>query len=259
MAGTTVQTGDFRRSLTAKLDRSSPMPAYLQIADALRSFVQAAGLAAGMPLPPERILSAQFGVSRMTLREAYDVLEREGLIECQRGRGTFVSARVRKQQQEMRSFTQEIVRRGGVPSSRLLLFRTIKPAPAAREFFALPEAEQVYEIHRVRFSDRIPLALEAVQIPCCLCPDLERFDLSRVSLYQVLEQDYGLPLARCVEEISARLPSRREKRLHELAAGAAVLVIERKTYTKNDTPVELAVTTYRGDLYRAIVHSVRSR
>lgn len=259
MAVTATETTGIQRLPAARIDRGNPMPVYIQIAEALRSFLKAAGLTPGMPLPPERILSGHFGVSRMTLREAYGVLEREGVIERQRGKGTFVSARVRKQQQEMRSFTEEITRRGAVPSSKVLLFRTVKPVPAAKDFFALPEAELVYEIQRVRFGDRVPLALESVQIPCSLCPNLERFDLSKVSLYGILEQDCGFALARCAEEISARPPSRREKRLLELPAGVAVLVIERKTYTVNETPAELAKTTYRGDLYRAIVHSVRSR
>jgi DNA-binding GntR family transcriptional regulator len=62
-------------------------------------------------------------------------------------------------------------------------------------------------------------------------------------------------LAHCTEQISAATPTKSQRQL--LQASGAVLVVNRRTYTEKETPVELASTTYRGDLYTAIVHSVR--
>jgi GntR family transcriptional regulator len=245
---------------TVRVDKADPHPIYAQIASRIEALLRRGVVAPSTALPPERLLARQLGVSRMTLRQAYDVLERAGLIECQRGRGTFVSARhLEKQQQEMRSFTEEIRARGAVPSSKLISMRTAKPGLAARDFFGIPETEEVYEIERVRLADATPVSLEKVEIPCYLCPGLTDFDLARQSLYRILEQHYGLELARCVEEISAAQPNRVQRQLLDVPRSSAVLVVRRKAYTTNDTPAELAVTAYRGDLYHAMVRSVRTR
>src|SRR3954452_4104678 len=112
------------------IDKSNGEPIYLQIAAAIKQLLHSGKIPPGSSLPPEQVLARQFGVSRMTMRQANDVLEREGLIERQRGRGTFaVQNRLIKQEQETRSFSEEIRRRGGVPSSRLISFKTV-PATA---------------------------------------------------------------------------------------------------------------------------------
>jgi len=251
--------GDPGHFLRIRIDKSSPVPAYVQISDAIKKLLEPGTIPAGNPLPPERVLCEHLGVSRMTLRQACDALEREGYIESHRGRGTFVAPRrMQKKQQEMRSFTEEIRRRGMTPSSRLLMFRTIKPAGSDLDFFGLPESELIYELERVRLADDSPIAVERIHLPQYLCPNLDRFNLSSNSIYQILEENYGLKLAHCTEEISAANPSTAHRQLLRVPSRSAVLVVNRKTYSDKETPVELATTTYRGDLYTAIVYSVRN-
>jgi GntR family transcriptional regulator len=235
-------------------------PAYQRIADHLQARIETGEIEAGSMLPPERTLCQEYAVSRMTLRQACGLLEQEGLIERRRGSGTFVSPKkMRKRQQEMRGFTEEIRARGGNPSSRLLAFRTIDPELATRDFLALPVGALVYQIERLRLNDGVPLALENVEVPCHLCPNLDRFDLATQSLYAILEENYGLTLSHCFEEISAARSTPRLRRMLALPASTPVLAIQRRTFTTNHTPVELASTIYRGDLYSAMVRSVRAR
>jgi GntR family transcriptional regulator len=241
-----------------RVDKASRIPVYVQIAEAVRDLIHGGRVPVGSALPAERVLCENFGVSRMTLRQAYDVLERDGLIDCQRGRGTFIARkRIQKQQQEMRSFTEEIAARGGSPSSRLVSFSVVKQSFAARECFGLPGDQLLWEIKRVRLSDGVPIALEHVQIPCYLCPTLDRFNLRTQSLYRILEEHFDVKLARCEEGISACRPTPEQKRYLDVAQSAAILRIERRTYSANDTLVELGITAYRGDLYTAMVRSVR--
>lgn len=246
--------------LAIRLDKGSGTPIYLQIAEEIRALLKRGGLPAGTSLPPERILCESYGVSRMTLRQAFDLLARDGLIETQRGRGTFVAPkRLSKQQQQMRSFTEEIRARGGTPSSRMVSFRVQPASLEAQEFFGEIADGQVYEMKRLRYCDGEPLALETVQIPCRLCPNLDRFDLANHSLYRILEENYGLTLTHCVEEISAARPERLHLKLLGTPAPTAVLVIKRKTYTAAEVPVEFGTTVYRGDAYSAMVRSVRAQ
>jgi GntR family transcriptional regulator len=245
--------------LRIRIDKASPVPAYAQIGEAIKNLLKPGVIPAGTPLPPERVLCEHLGVSRMTLRQACEALEREGLIESHRGRGTFVSPRrMQKKQQEMRSFTEEIKSRGQTPSSRLLLFRSVKQSAPDVDFFALPETELLYEVERVRLADDNPIAVERIHIPQYLCPNLDRFNLASNSIYRILEDNYGLRLAHCTEQISAASPSRSQRQLLQAPPNGVVLVVNRRTYSDKETPVELATTTYRGDLYTAEVHSVRS-
>lgn len=248
--------GEPFRSL--KVDNHSSVPVYIQIATALSKLVKDKALPPGYPLPPERVLCDQFGVSRMTLRQAIGLLEREGLILSQRGRGTFVAHDLlRKQQQELRSFTEEILARGGVPESRLLSFEVIAPPEEARAFFGLSPEDKIYEIKRIRLSDKVPLAFETVMLSQRLCPRLEQFDLVRNSLYRILEESYSVRIETCVEEITAKPPSAEHRKLLELPRNVAVLMIRRKTYTEFGQPLEFTRAAYRGDLYSAMVHSIR--
>ncbi|HWB95076.1 MAG TPA: GntR family transcriptional regulator [Bryobacteraceae bacterium] len=247
---------DLLRSL--QIEKASPTPAYVQISEALEKLLKSGALPAGYPLPPERVLCCQFGVSRMTYRAAVAMLERKGLIVSFRGRGTFVAHdRLRKAQDELRSFTEEIRARGGLPESRVLSFRLLPAAEEARDFFSLTKGEQVYEIYRLRLKDHVPLAVEVVQLPQKKYPGLERFDFARDSLYKTLDQAYGMRLKTCQEEISADLPSREYRRLLEIPRGVAILVIQRKSFDKAGEPCELGRAAYRGDMYSALIHSAR--
>ena len=244
-------------SSTAAFGTTAPI--YRRIADDLRAQIEQRTLQPGAILPPEWELCERYGVSRMTVRQAYGVLERAQLIRRQRGQGTFVAPRrMQKLQHEMRSFSEEIESRGGVPSSRLLLFVRREPDEGAREFFALPQNELVWMIRRVRLRDDVPLALETAVLPCHLCPDLDRFNLVTQSLYRVLENEYGLHLDHSVEEMSAARPDRQQKRVLEMPAGGAVLVIRRRAFARHNTPVEIGLTIYRADMYTAIVRAIRT-
>jgi GntR family transcriptional regulator len=144
-------------------------------------------------------------------------------------------------------------------SSTLLRFERKRVSPEAAAFFGIPGDEFVYRVERLRSGDGKPLAFETVELPAYLCPGLEAFNLAKESLYLTLERNYGLDLAHCVEEVSAELAGREHKALLGLRGAAAVLVIRRKTYSSNETPVEMAVTVYRADRYRAVVHAARPR
>ena len=82
-------------------------------------------LEVGDSIPSERQLSTDLGVSRLTLRAAVDDLVHEGYLVRRRGSGTFVSKPKITQELTMSSFTDDMRRRGMVPSSRTLDLRVV--------------------------------------------------------------------------------------------------------------------------------------
>ena len=73
------------------IDPNSPIPRYYQIYSSLRGRIKSNEFRVGDPLPSERQLVLDYGVSRITVVKALDILEKEGLIERQHGRGNFVT------------------------------------------------------------------------------------------------------------------------------------------------------------------------
>jgi GntR family transcriptional regulator len=69
----------------------SHVPKYAQIADVFRRRIARGIWAQGLRLPANEVLAAEFGVARVTIRQAVDLLARDGIIEAQQGRGTFIT------------------------------------------------------------------------------------------------------------------------------------------------------------------------
>ena len=73
------------------IDPKSPIPRYYQLYTSLRSRIRDGEFQAGDALPSERQLVEDYGVSRITVVKALDILDQEGLVDRQHGRGNFVT------------------------------------------------------------------------------------------------------------------------------------------------------------------------
>lgn len=75
-----------------KVDSNNPLPLYYQVYESLLKRIQNKEFVEGDPLPPERKLVEEYGVSRITIVKALDMLTNDGVIDRQHGRGTFVTS-----------------------------------------------------------------------------------------------------------------------------------------------------------------------
>jgi GntR family transcriptional regulator len=108
-------------SYTLSLDKNGFIPLYYQIQQALIEKIQAGELAVGDCLPSEYELARSYQVSRMTARQAPHNLKSRGYALSQKGRGTYVTRpKLEKNIMHLRGFTEDMKRRGMMPSSRLL-------------------------------------------------------------------------------------------------------------------------------------------
>ena len=92
---------------------NSPTPIYQQIKNAITSLILSGELAEGEALPSIRQLAAEIQISVMTIKKAYDELEKEGYLQSRQGKGTFVAPKnmelIREQKQrEIESYMQKI-------------------------------------------------------------------------------------------------------------------------------------------------------
>ncbi len=113
------------------LDKRSPIPLYYQLVERLRDDIAAGRLQPGDQVQPERELSQQMGISRMTARQAIAYLEREGVPEVRAGVGVFV-ARPKFTQDALHlfGFSEEMALHGSIVASQVLEQAVALPPPA---------------------------------------------------------------------------------------------------------------------------------
>ena len=75
-----------------KIDRASPLPVYVQLAEQIRLLIRRGALSPGDPLPTVRELAVALSINANTVTRVYRDLQQEGLLRLERGLGTFVAA-----------------------------------------------------------------------------------------------------------------------------------------------------------------------
>lgn len=236
----------------------SSVPLYIQLKEMLQSAIQDGTFAPGAKLPSERELAERYTVSRMTARQALQLLAREGLTYSRVGKGTYASApKIPQELQALTSFTEEMARLGMTASSTVIKAEVERaPLDVARHLSLRPGAEIVLLV-RVRRANGEPMAVEHTYIDETLCPGLlVGRDFGQMSLYGVLRRDYSLPVVRADQLIDTRMPESWEAELLNIGSLTPVLNIERTTFDADDRPIEFVRSVYRGDKYRfhAVLH-----
>lgn len=222
-------------------------PRYRDIADYVRGLIETGK--PGDRLPSETELCERFGVSRMTVRQAIQLLATEGLLYRRAGQGTFIgSRRVPRPLGSPLSFTENMRQRGLRASSQLLTAAMIAPAPedvAALQLTA--DVRHVVLLERLRLADDVPMAIERA----ILVPDLARVlesDLEGGSLHVAIEQFGRIP-TRAEARVSARPSAARERKLLGQGSAGVVLCERRVIVDQHSVPLEHTETCYAAERY----------
>jgi len=227
-------------------------PHYRQIEQSLRERISM--LQAGERLPSDAELCVEFGVSRMTARSAMQRLAEDGLIDRQPGRGSFVAEPpTHRRANRLMTFTQEMLRRGRIPSSRMLT-RVIRPSTAAEAAsLGIPSRQPVVHLRRLRQADDEPIALESTVLIGACADAVMTADLAHGSLHETLGRA-GIVLRRGTGTIAATAATAEDARLLGLRTGDPLLVERRVIVDGHGRRIEATESRYPADRYALVVH-----
>jgi GntR family transcriptional regulator len=144
--------------------RRSPIPLYIQVATLLRNRITDGHLGAGQKMPTQEELEEEFGVARVTVRQAVELLEKEGLVHRQQGRGTFVTTHM--PERRWLHLTIDIDSLALSISGHIPRFLTVKnPPPLPRLFPEDGRAAAAYQyLLSVQFRAGEPFAVASVHV-----------------------------------------------------------------------------------------------
>jgi GntR family transcriptional regulator len=223
------------------------VPHHRRIEQVLRERITA--MKPGDRLPSDAELVAEFGVSRMTARNAMQRLAEEGLVARHPGRGSFVAPpAAHRRTDRLMTFSSEMARRGRVPTSRLLA-RAIRPSTRAEAAaLALRPGEPIVEVRRLRLADGEPVALESAALIQACAPTVLAADLEGGSLHAAILAG-GIGLRRGTGTVGAAAATAEDARLLEIRRGDPLLVERRVIVDDDGRRIESTESRYAADRY----------
>lgn len=244
----TITAGESRMNWNQlHIDWTDDAPVYLQLSSYFSARISAGELREGDALPTETSLCKQLGISRSTVRQAFQMLEDEGVIIRKKRVGTRVcKPKLKRSINNLYNFTTEMHALGLAPSSRVISFTTVRPPSKIAETLNINAGDAAFRIERLRLADGEPLMLETAYIPVQICPTLNREQLND-SLYATIRECSGSSPQEAVEIYEAVTLSKRDAELLHMRAGEAGFRIQRISKNTAGQIFEYCIELARGD------------
>ena len=190
----------------------------------------------------------QFGVSRITLRQAISHFPTAGYVVRVQGDGTFVADRTISKSSELTGFSEDMAARGFRPSSRVLKISHISAGASLGQELVISPEEMAFHLERVRMADGVPMCLETIDLPARLTPGLDQLPLEQ-SVHTILSTVYRIEHYEANRVILPTVVDQKQADLLRVPVHSPTLIVKRIGYDKRRRPIERAESIYRGDRY----------
>jgi len=235
-------------------------PLSRQIASDLSAAIRAGALPPGTLLPSERELIERYSTSKSTASKAIALLQAEGLVTTEFGRGTFVRRRpplrrvsAARRHAEHRSsgkpiFDTEAIEQGQVPSRQMLEIGRVPIPPEAAKWLQVAIGDEVVIRKRLQLLDGEPAVISTSYYPLWLAANtrLESPEPLPEGPDELIES-LGHHFSRGIEVFRARMPSPQEAHLLRLGAGIPVVEMWDVDYDEHGRTLQAAEDLYAGD------------
>lgn len=237
---------------------SLPLTKYHQIYLVLREQLNEGRFVHG--LPSELDLTHQFGLGRVTVRRALELLARDGLIVREAGRGTRPATRSELQARQfapvasghvstkLTGLLENIVSVSRATTVKVLEWRVIRASDSLAEILQVLSGSKIRKAARRRSTSAGPVSYITTYYPESLVNGIVRRDLTRKPILQLLEES-GIELGKAVQTVSAKQADAQVAHELRVALGTALLSVRRLVFDTAERPVFLLHGLYRPDRY----------
>jgi GntR family transcriptional regulator len=231
------------------IDLNVRSPRYAQVFVAMRDWIMQGAYAPGDRLPSEGELSDLFGVSRITIRSAVEMLEKEALVERIQGRGTFVCERAGNT--PTRGDLSELVRRLRALDVRSKLgevsIRTTQADDNVVRDLQIAPGDSVIHVSYARLRDNEVIGVTDIYVPQSLNVEITSEDLASPS--PVMLESKGVEVLGAHQVIGAALADSLLSSKLGVPVGSPVVRVSLLVLDTASRPVELLLAHYRADRY----------
>ena len=243
-----------------QLKRNNAIPLYYQLESILRRKILSGEILPGAALPSEDALGKTYGVSRITIRRTLSLLEQDGLIDRQRGRGTFVTEKSKSVELPRFCGSMEtLISMGTRSTPKIIEVKTIEADDKISKRLKLKENQKVLMIEKVRMVEGTPLSHVINYLPMDLGQRILSFDLTKKPILTFLEEDLGVFPAEAFQTVEATVADAHVAPLLDIRVGDPLLKVMRTVYDSNRHPIEYLKVLYRADKYFLNVRLNRKR
>ena len=231
-----------------KRERGS-LPLYKQLEMMIRESIDNGDFSYGDILPAESEYMAKFGISRITIRQAMQLLASEGYVQGRPGKGTIVTKKkIEEALTGIKSFSDEM-REHGVEMETLSCKAGYSDTPDyIASILGMENPGRCLKIERVRAAGGIPLVFSTTYIPSSRnLPDDP--DLYSDSLYAVLSSKYGIIVAKATGTFEAVLADRETAGMLCIEEGDALFKRTRQSYDQHSDAIGASISFYPGNRY----------
>jgi GntR family transcriptional regulator len=216
---------------------------YRQVADALRGRIGAGDYASGA-IETEAELGRTYGVSRITVRKALDLLRDEGVVTSRKGSGWRVA--VDPLRQVLGSFpTVEAALRddGHEFTRRVVQFSYAVPPVEVARRLALEHGAEALIVRRLNYADKHVFDVVTTWVPADVAAPLSRADVESHGVFGSLRL-HQVPIGEVLQTITAALATPDDAELLGVHTDSPLLVVEQMTTDPGGRPIKLSQHRY---------------
>ena len=239
------------------ISNGTSIPLYLQVKRLLTEKINDGLLNPGEKLPSERELCEQYNVSRITIRQALNDLDKEGLIYRAHGKGTFVAQpKVEQELFTITPFQNALINKGLNPRTRFLEYLIVPNSYKLSKILSTPLAEQVVQLTLLGLDGDTPMAyynsyfsydlgLKVQELAKQAAAQGQSF--TTFDLYKHIPE---LTLGMVSQTFEASIADAFIAEALKIKKGSPILIVDSIIYTNQDQPIEYKTAIYRGDKYK---------
>lgn len=235
---------------------SAGLPIYYQIKDRIKEWIVNKEFLPGEKIPTENELARMFNVTRVTVRQGISPLVQEGLLKIKRGEGTFVTEDqnlINNMSIEIDGFLDGLFYQVSKSRTKWVEIKKVAATSSIKDKLKLERDEEVICIKRERQINNWPFAYTINFLPMDIGSRLQEKELLEKPLLQILEQDMGIIFKEAFQTIQASFADHESSQRMSIPVGSPILLVERIMYDRDNKPVEVVRSSYRGDLYKYVM------